>query len=85
MRRVTNHSFWKTFLVLTLAMICQPGFAQRTECAVGVNVNSFQNFSAADQLAIVEQLKQSGVRFVRTSLRPDDKNMTLAKTLQSEA
>jgi hypothetical protein len=84
MRRVTNHSFWKTFLVLTLAMICQPGIAQRTECAVGVNVNSFQNFSAADQQAIVEQLKQSGVRFVRTSLRPNDKNMTLAKTLQSE-
>jgi hypothetical protein len=84
MRRVMNHSSWKTFLVLTLAMICLPGLAQRTECGVGVNVNSFQNFSAADQQAIVAQLKQSGVRFVRTSLRPDDKNMTLAKTLQSE-
>jgi hypothetical protein len=29
-------------------------------------------------------LKRSGVSFVRTSLRPDDKNMTLAKNLQSE-
>lgn len=54
------------------------------EIPVGVNVNSFQNFSAADQQAIVEQLKRAGVRFVRTSLRPDDKNMDLAKTLQSE-
>jgi hypothetical protein len=47
-------------------------------------VNSFQNFSAAQQETIVEQLKRSGVRFVRTSLRPDDKNMNLAKTLQRE-
>jgi hypothetical protein len=55
-----------------------------SEIPVGVNVNSFQNFSAADQEAIVEQLKRSGVRFVRTTLRPDDKNMNLAKTLQSQ-
>lgn len=58
--------------------------AGANEIPVGVNVNSFQNFSAPDQQTIVEQLKRSGVRFVRTSLRPDDKNMNLAKTLQSE-
>jgi hypothetical protein len=33
---------------------------------------------------IVKQLKQAAVGFVRTSLRPDDKNMDLAKALQSE-
>jgi hypothetical protein len=65
-------------------MAWQPGLAQATKCPVGVNVNSFQNFSAADQQVIVEQLKRSGVGFVRTSLRPDDKNMNLAKNLQSE-
>jgi hypothetical protein len=65
-------------------MTWQLGLAQGTRCSVGVNVNSFQNFSATDQQVIVEQLKRSGVGFVRTSLRPDDKNMTLAKNLQSE-
>lgn len=74
---------WKILFVLALAMPWQPGRAQETKCAVGVNVNSFQNFSAADQQVIVEQLKRSGVRYVRTSLRPDDKNMTLAKNLQA--
>jgi hypothetical protein len=69
--------------VLALVMTGQLGLAQ-TKCPVGVNVNSFQNFSAADQQVIVDQLKRSGVGFVRTSLRPDDKNMTLAKNLQSE-
>ncbi len=70
--------------ILALAMATQPGLAEAVKCPVGVNVNSFQNFSAAEQQAIVEQLKRSGVGFVRTSLRPDDKNMTLAKTLQTE-
>uniref|UniRef100_A0A372IRF5 Glycoside hydrolase family 5 domain-containing protein n=1 Tax=Paracidobacterium acidisoli TaxID=2303751 RepID=A0A372IRF5_9BACT len=68
--------------VLTAGMAWQTGLAQEPGCAVGVNVNSFQNFSAAEQQTIVEQLRHSGVRFVRTSLRPDDKNMTLAKNLQ---
>lgn len=75
---------WRTPFVLALVMTGQLGLAQGTKCPVGVNVNSFQNFSAADQQAIVEQLKRSGVGFVRTFLRPDDKNMTLAKDLQSE-
>ncbi len=79
-----NHSSWRTPLVLVLAMSWQLGLAQGTKCPVGVNVNSFQNFSAADQQVIVDQLKRSGVSFVRTSLRPDDKNMNLAKNLQSE-
>jgi hypothetical protein len=69
---------------LTLALVWNPWVANATECPVGVNVNSFQNFSAADQQTIVDQLKRSGVGFVRTSLRPDDKNMKLAKNLQSE-
>jgi hypothetical protein len=65
------------------------GFAWMTnsaiaqQCAVGINVNNFQNFSADEQMAIVDQLKQNGVGYVRTSLRPDDKNMTLAKTMQT--
>ncbi len=54
------------------------------DCNVGVNVNSFQNFSAADQETIVEQLVSSGVHCVRTSLRPDDKNIHLAKELQDK-
>ncbi|MGH8782005.1 hypothetical protein [Paraburkholderia sp.] len=78
-RCLTNPLF-----VLALTIISQPALAQEAKCDVGTNVNSFQNFSAADQQTIVDQLKQSGVRFVRTSLRPDEKNMTLAKNLQSE-
>ncbi|HEY9757333.1 MAG TPA: glycosyl hydrolase [Oculatellaceae cyanobacterium] len=61
-----------------------PAFGKKPECPVGVNVNSFQNFDPAQQETIVEQLKQSHVRFVRTSLRPDEKNMNLAKRLQDE-
>ena len=68
---------------IIVALTSQLDFGQGTKCLIGVNVNSFQNFSAADQQAIIEQLKRSGVRFVRTSLRPDDKNMTLAKNLQT--
>jgi hypothetical protein len=83
-RHLMDHSPWRTLFVLTFVLTWHLGIAQTTQCPVGVNVNSFQNFSATDQQVIVEQLKRSGVRFVRTSLRPDDKNMTLAKTLQSE-
>jgi hypothetical protein len=71
-------------LALALTLALTPGFAREMPCPVGVNVNSFQNFDAAKQQTIVDQLKRSGVRFVRTSLRPDDKNMNLAKNLQSE-
>lgn len=53
-------------------------------CDVGVNVNSFQNFDAAKQEIIVRQLVASKVRCVRTSLRPDDKNIHLAKELQDK-
>src|SRR5580704_2210952 len=79
-----NHSAWRTPFVLALSLTSGLGLALGTECPVGVNVNSFQNFSAAEQQMIVEQLKSCGVSFVRTSLRPDDKNMNLAKNLQSE-
>jgi hypothetical protein len=79
-----NQSAWKTSCVVSLVTTWQLCLAQGTICPVGVNVNGFQNFSAADQQVIAEQLKRSGVGFVRTSLRPDDKNMTLAKNLQSE-
>ena len=57
--------------------------AAAQSCAGGVNVNSFQNFSPDEQMAIVDQLKRNGVGSVRTSLRPDDKSMALAKALQS--
>jgi hypothetical protein len=79
MNRFSGRS--RFFLALAMA---GPGLAQTTKCPVGVNVNSFQNFSAAEQQVIVKQLKESGVRFLRTSLRADEKNMELAKTLQSE-
>jgi len=76
---------WRMPFALALILVGSHGLAAwGAECAVGVNVNSFQNFSAPEQQVIVEQLKQSKVRFVRTSLRPDDKNMNLAKTLQSD-
>jgi hypothetical protein len=78
----------RALLILTLALTSVlawvPSSAREIVCPVGVNVNSFQNFSPADQQTIVDQLKRSGVGFVRTSLRPDDKNMNLAKNLQSE-
>ncbi len=70
-------------LAVAVLLTCKQGFAQEATCPVGVNVNSFQNLTAAEQQGIVEQLKGAGVRFVRTSLRPDDKNLTLAKNLQS--
>ena len=82
--RVMNRSRGRTLFVLALVMTWGLSSVQGTECPVGVNVNSFQNFSAAEQQEIVGQLKRSGVGFVRTSLRPDDKNMTLAKSLQAE-
>jgi hypothetical protein len=64
-----NHSAWRTPFVLALSLTSGLGLALGTECPVGVNVNSFQNFSAAEQQMIVEQLKSCGVSFVRTSLR----------------
>jgi hypothetical protein len=88
MRHLMRHFRWKAPFVLALALALvsawTPGFAREVKCPVGVNVNSFQNFSAADQQTIVGQLKRSGVAFVRTSLRPDEKNLTLAKNLQSD-
>lgn len=79
-----SHNPLRVALALMLLWAWMPSFAQGSKCAVGVNVNSFQNFSAAEQQVIVSQLQRSGVRFVRTSLRPDDKNMKLAKTLESD-
>lgn len=58
--------------------------AKKVECPVGINVNSFQNFNPQEQETIVQQLKKSKVHFVRTTLRPDEKNINLAKRLQDE-
>jgi hypothetical protein len=69
---------WITLFGLDIAI------AKKIECSVGVNVNSFQNFNAQEQETIVQQLKDCKVRFVRTSLRPDEKNMNLARRLQDE-
>jgi hypothetical protein len=84
---MAHHSVWQAFsslaLAFTVVLAGGPSSARAEECPVGVNVNSFQNFTADEQHAIVDQLKRSGVHFVRTSLRPDDKNMQLAKLLQS--
>src|SRR5580692_1978610 len=57
-------------LCALIAAIAAPLPVWARGCNVGVNVNSFQNFSAADQEAIVEQLVRSSVHCVRTSLRP---------------
>lgn len=84
MSHFTRRASYVLTLVLTLLLARVPGFAREVVCPVGVNVNSFQNFSASDQQTIIDQLKRSGVGFVRTSLRPDDKNMNLAKNLQSD-
>jgi hypothetical protein len=65
-------------------MASNSAIAKIVDCPVGVNVNSFQNFSAQEQETIVQQLKDSKVRCVRTSLRSDEKNMNLAKRLQGE-
>jgi non-reducing end alpha-L-arabinofuranosidase len=71
-------------LAAATMLLAAPPPAWARDCNVGVNVNSFQNFSAADQETIVEQLVSSGVRCVRTSLRPDDKNIHLARELQDK-
>ncbi|MGX9427131.1 MULTISPECIES: hypothetical protein [Bradyrhizobium] len=71
------------FSVVALSLAV-PGLASARGCDAGVNVNSFQNFDAAAQEVIVQQLITSGVRCVRTSLRPDDKNIHLAKELQDK-
>ncbi len=72
-------------LAITISSFCLNfAVAKKTECPVGINVNSFQNFNPEEQENIVQQLKKSKVHFVRTSLRPDDKNMNLAKRLQDE-
>ena len=80
-----DHFSWKTPVLFALALVIigREGAAQDAACPVGVNVNSFQDFGAADQQKIVEQLKGSGVRCVRTALRPDAKNLDLAKGLQA--
>jgi hypothetical protein len=86
-RRRADRVLSKMSFVLALALFLaftSACFARDLPCPVGVNVNSFQNFDAAKQQTIADQLKRSGVHFVRTSLRPDDKNMNLAKNLQSE-
>jgi hypothetical protein len=70
--------------VAILFLIIWPNLVRAQGCNVGVNVNSFQNFDAAEQETIVQQLLSSGVRCVRTLLRPDDKNIHLAKELQDE-
>ena len=78
------HFFGRTPFLWALVLLLSFNLAGASECYVGVNVNSFQNFTTAQQRVLVGQLKRSGVHCVRTSLRPDDKNMKLAKNLQAE-
>jgi hypothetical protein len=70
--------------VVVVSLVARPDLAWALGCNVGVNVNSFQNFSAAEQETIVQQLVTSGAHCVRTSLRPDDKNLHLANELQDK-
>src|SRR5215470_12514037 len=60
-----------------LSLTIWPNSALARGCDVGVNVDGFQNLDATQQETIVQQLATSGVRCVRTSLRPDDKNIRL--------
>jgi hypothetical protein len=71
-------------VVIVLSLVARPDLVWALACSVGVNVNSFQNFTAAEQETIVQQLVTSGAHCVRTSLRPDDKNIHLAKELQDK-
>jgi hypothetical protein len=70
--------------IAVLFSIIWPILVRAQGCNVGVNVNSFHNFDAAEQESIVQQLLSSGVRCVRTFLRPDEKNIHLAKELQDK-
>jgi hypothetical protein len=70
--------------VAALSLTIWSNAALARGCDAGVNVNSFQDFDAAQQETIVQQLVTSGVRCGRTSLRPDDKNIHLAKELQDK-
>jgi hypothetical protein len=74
----------RLLFIAVLPLAIWPSLACALGCNVGTNVNSFQNFDAAEQEKIVQQLVASGVRSVRTSLRPDDKNIHLAKELQEK-
>jgi hypothetical protein len=71
-------------LIALLSAMLWPSVAWARGCNVGINVNSFQNFDPATQETIVQQLLTSGVQCVRTSLRPDEKNLHLAKELQDK-
>ena len=70
--------------VIAVSLVARPDLVWALGCNAGVNVNSFQNFSAAEQETIVQQLVTSGAHCVRTSLRPDDKDIHLAKELQDK-
>jgi hypothetical protein len=74
----------RMFLVAVPLSAIWPTLVWAQGCNVGVNVNNFQNFAAAQQETIVQQLVSSGVRCVRTPLRPDDKNIHLAKELRDK-
>jgi ABC-type sugar transport system substrate-binding protein len=72
-----------TTLLTTATANCNDASAKQIDCPVGVNVNSFQNFGADKQVEIVNQLKNSGVKFVRITIREDEKSMQLLKRLQN--
>lgn len=82
--RTSLHQLPRMVLVVMLSFAAWPSQVWAQKCDAGVNVNSFQNFDAAQQESIVQQLVSSGVHCVRTSLRPDDKNLHLAKELQDK-
>jgi hypothetical protein len=76
--------FARIAFAIVVSLVARPDLVWTLGCNVGVNVNSFQNFSAAEQETIVQQLVTSGAHCVRTSLRPDDKNIHRAKELQDK-
>jgi hypothetical protein len=83
--RTSLHQLPRMLLVVMLSFAAWPSQLWAQKCDAGVNVNSFQNFDAAQQESIVQQLVSSGVHCVRTSLRPDDKNLHLAKNFRIRA
>ena len=73
-----NRFSGRTLLVLALAIAWQPGLAQTPKCSVGVNVNSFQNFSAADQQVI---LVTGPVFYPNAPLRPADEKQHMRSAM----
>jgi hypothetical protein len=84
-QRTSSRAIASAFIFVgLLSAVLWSSAAWARGCDAGTNVNSFQDFDPATQEVIIQQLLTSGVQCVRTSLRPDEKNLHLAKELQDK-